>query len=203
MDIALTPAFRQTFPDGVFGVLLARNCPNRARATAIAGEQRVVERRLRERFSAGGIDNHPVAGAYAAYFRRHGARYPVTHQARTIISGRPIESTSALVEVMFTAEVDSLVLTSGHDLEALAEPLRVDVARGGETYTRLSGKVQTLQPGDMVVRDAEGIIACVLYGPDFRTRLRPQTRAALFGAWGPSGLTGAERTSGLCAPGAS
>lgn len=189
MEIELTANFREAFPDGIFGALIARHCPNRVRAAALGPAQRAIEARLRERFPGDTLDSDPVALAYAAYFRRYGARYPVVHQARTIIVGRTIESPSALVEVMFTAEVDSLVLTSGHDLAALAGPLRVDVARAGDVYTKLSGKEQVLKPGDMVVRDAEGIIACVLYGPDFRTRLRPKTHAALFGAWCPAGLS--------------
>src|SRR3972149_6636325 len=191
MEIELTPVFREAFPEGIFGVLIVQDCSNRARALAIGPAQRVVETRLRERFPDDTIDSDPVALAYAVYFRRYGARYPVVHQARTIIVGRAIDSPFALVEVMFTAEVDGLVLTSGHDLDALAGPLRVDVARAGDAYTKLSGKEQALKPGDMVVRDAEGIIACVLYGPDFRTRLRPETHAALFGAWCPAGLSAA------------
>ena len=185
VEIALTLAFRATFPEGIFGALTARGCPNRPRAERLDDEKRAVEERLRLRFPEEMIDADPVARAYAAYFRRHGARYPVVHQARTILSGRPIESPSALVEAMFTAEVDSLVLTSGHDLDALRGHLWVDIARDGESYTKINGKVQALRPGDMVVRDSAGIIACVLYGPDQRTRLRPESGTALFGAWCP------------------
>jgi DNA/RNA-binding domain of Phe-tRNA-synthetase-like protein len=188
MQIELTSDFSNTFPEGAFGALIARNCPNRPRAEALGPVQRAVEGRLRERFPGNTVDSDPVARAYAGYFRRYGARYPVVHQARTVIGGRAIESPSALVAAMFTAEVDSLVLTSGHDLEALAGPLRVDVARAGDVYTKLSGKEQALKPGDMIVRDSVGIIACVLYGPDLRTRLQAETRAALFGAWCPLGL---------------
>jgi DNA/RNA-binding domain of Phe-tRNA-synthetase-like protein len=77
------------------------------------------------------------------------------------------------------------------DLDALAGTLRVDVAEDGDAYTKLSGKAQTLKPGDMIVRDAEGVIASVLYGPDFRTRLRAESSAALFAAWCPTGLDAA------------
>jgi hypothetical protein len=45
-----------------------------------------------------------------------------------------------------------------------------------------------LKAGDMIVRDTEGIIASVAYGPDDRTQLRPDTDAALFGAWCPVGI---------------
>lgn len=191
MQIELTPSFHGAFRDGVFGALIAHGCANRPRATAIGPDQRRVETRLRNRFPGNAIDTDPVAVAYASYFRRFGGRYPVVHQAKTIIAGRPIESASALVEVMFTAELDSLVLTSGHDLRALNGSLRVDVARADEGYTKLSGKEQALRPGDMVVRDAEGIIASVAHGPDLRTRLREDSAAALFGAWCPHGIRAA------------
>lgn len=187
--IDLTPAFRLAFPNGLFGALVVRGCPNRQRAATLDAEKRAVEARLRERFGVGGIDGDLVARAYAEHFRRHGTRYPVVHQAKAILQGRSIESPSALVEAMFTAEMDSLVLTSGHDLKSLSVPLRVDVALEDEVYTKLSLKEQTLRPGDMVVRDAQGVIASVIYGPDHRTRLKEETAAVLFGAWCPLGLT--------------
>lgn len=191
MDIVLTSEFRAAFPTGIFGALVVRRCPNRARTLALPPVQRDVEERLRRRFLAEPIEADPVAQAYAGYFRKFGNRYPVVHQAKTILSGRPIESPSALVEAMLTAEVASLVLTSGHDLDVLAGSLTVDVARDGDRYTKINGKEQALKPGDMVVRDTDGVIASVLYGPDFRTRLREESNAALFGAWCPIGLTAA------------
>lgn len=191
MRIDLTPAFRTAFPEGVFGALAARNCPNRPRAAAILPDQREVEGRLRARFPDQAIHADPVARAYAAYFRRFRERYPVVHQAKTVLAGRPIESPSALVAAMFTAELDSLVLTSGHDATALRGALRVDVADNHETYTKLSGKAQPLRAGDMVVHDAEGVIASVLYGPDQRTRLREDSSDALFCAWCPLGVPAA------------
>jgi DNA/RNA-binding domain of Phe-tRNA-synthetase-like protein len=188
MKIAITPTFCSAYPEGIFGVLIARGCANRPQTLSIAEDKRAVEGRLREKFPGEAIDADPVARAYAQYFRRYGGRYPVVHQAKTVLGGRSIQSNSALVEAMFTAELDSLVLTSGHDLGALRFPLAVDVAVAGDTYTPLSGKDRMLKAGDMIVRDPEGIIASVAYGPDDRTRLRPDTDAALFGAWCPVGI---------------
>lgn len=188
MRIELTPAFQTAFSDGVFGVLAVRNCPNRPRAAALVPDQREVEARLRDRFPDQAMNADPIAVAYATYFRRFGERYPVVHQAKTVLAGRPIESPSALVAAMFTAELDSLVLTSGHDVTALQCALRVDIAQAGEAYTKLSGKAQSLRAGDMIVRDGEGIIASVLYGPDQRTRLREDSDDALFCAWCPLGV---------------
>jgi DNA/RNA-binding domain of Phe-tRNA-synthetase-like protein len=195
----LTPAFRAAFPDGVFGLLAVSRCPNRARVTALDGELRAIEASLRARYPGDAIDVDPVARAYAAHFRRYGGRYPVVHQVRSILSGRPIESPSALVTAMFAAEVDSLVLTSGHDPAALRGSLRVDVSADGDAYTKLSGKRQRLRAGDMVVRDDEGIIASVVHGPDDRTRLRGDSAAAVYGAWCPAGVGAAAARAHLAA----
>jgi DNA/RNA-binding domain of Phe-tRNA-synthetase-like protein len=189
MEILLTPEFQAAFPAGVFGALMVVGTPNRPRPAALGPSVRAIEARLRGRFAVGPVEHDPVAKAYVEYFRRYGNRYPVVHQAKTVLSGQPVTSPSALVEAMFAAEVDSLVLTSGHDRQSLAGSLRVDVARAGDRYVKLNGKEQTLKPGDMVVRDDAGIIACVVYGPDFRTRLRPESTSALYGAWCPAGLT--------------
>ncbi|MDR7417804.1 MAG: hypothetical protein QN178_02720 [Armatimonadota bacterium] len=189
MEVVLSPQFGDRLPEGVFGVLIVRGCPNRPRAAALAGPTRAVETRLRARHATEPPDANPVGRAYAAYFKRYGQRYPVIHQVKTILGGRPIESPSALVQAMFAAEIDTLVLTSGHDLDALRGPLLVDIGRDGERYTKLNGKEHAIAPGDMVVRDAEGVIASVLYGPDYRTRLHDASQAALFGAWCPAGVS--------------
>jgi DNA/RNA-binding domain of Phe-tRNA-synthetase-like protein len=188
VEIVLTDEFRAAFPAGVFGALEARRAPNRPAPAALGPRLRAIEAELRQRFAADPLEHDAVARPYVEYFRRYGNRYPVVHQARTILSGQPIASPSALVAAMFGAEVASLVLTSGHDRAALAGVLRVDAARDGDRYVKINGKEQSLKAGDMVVRDDEGIIACVLYGPDFRTRLRDDSAHALYGAWCPVGI---------------
>ena len=70
MKITLTPAFCSAYPDGIFGVLIARGCANRPQTLAIAAVKWGVEGRLRERFPGETIDTDPVARAYAQYFGR-------------------------------------------------------------------------------------------------------------------------------------
>jgi DNA/RNA-binding domain of Phe-tRNA-synthetase-like protein len=86
------------------------------------------------------------------------------------------------------AELKNQLLTAGHDLGALREPLRLDVATGDERYTLLNGKEETLKAGDMFIADAEGVTSSILYGPDYRTRITPDTRTALFTVYAPPGI---------------
>jgi DNA/RNA-binding domain of Phe-tRNA-synthetase-like protein len=95
---------------------------------------------------------------------------------------------AALVESMFMAEMDNLLLTAGHDLDSAHLPLMLDVAQGTETYTLLRGTQQLTKAGDMLIRDAEGIISSIIYGPDQRTQITPETHHAVFTTYAPSGI---------------
>jgi len=90
---------------------------------------------------------------------------------------------------MFMAELETGLLTAAHDLTALGLPLVADVAVGLETYQRLDGSEQTLKEGDMYIRDQEGILSSVIYGPDKRTQIRPDTTQAVFTTYAPPGIS--------------
>ncbi len=130
----------------------------------------------------------PVA-AYVEYYRCFGKTYHVLAQVESIASrGREIPRVAALVEAMFMAELEGLLLTAGHDLESLRLPVTVGTAAGAERYTVLRGEEKTAAPGDMMMRDGEGIISTVIYGPDRRTAIAPGTRNALFAVYAPPGV---------------
>jgi DNA/RNA-binding domain of Phe-tRNA-synthetase-like protein len=96
---------------------------------------------------------------------------------------------AALVEAMFMAELKNQLLTAGHDLAALVQPFGVDIANGDEHYVRINGQEQSLKEGDMVITDAKGIMSSVLYGPDQRTQIRPETTAVVFTVYAPAGIS--------------
>jgi DNA/RNA-binding domain of Phe-tRNA-synthetase-like protein len=89
---------------------------------------------------------------------------------------------------MFVAELKNQLLTAGHDLAAVRPPVTVGVALGNERYTTLNGWDQILKAGDMFMADCEGVISSVLYGPDRRTRITPETSAVLFAVYAPAGI---------------
>ena len=67
-------------------------------------------------------------------------------------------------------------------------PLTLDVATGTEQYTLLRGEEQTLKPGDMLIRDQTGVISSIIYGPDQRTQITPDTRNVVFTVYAPPGI---------------
>jgi len=151
-----------------------------------------LEARLRQQY--GGVDRTallalPVIQAYAAYYRPFNKTYHVLMQLESIArKNRTIPNVSALVEAMFIAELNSLLLTAGHDLDALQLPVTLSTARGDETYTLLNGQEASLKAGDMFMADGQGVISSILYGPDGRTRIASGTQQVLFAVYAPPGI---------------
>ncbi len=152
-----------------------------------------LEEQLRRRYAGqdrAALLRDPVLQAYDAYYKRFKKTYHVQLQLESILfKGKSIPSVAALVECMFMAEMDGLLLTAGHDLDVLQLPLTLDVATGEETYTLLRGEPQSPKPGDMMISDQAGIISNIVYGPDQRTQINPNTRNAVFTIYAPAGIT--------------
>ncbi|MHA2327459.1 MAG: phenylalanine--tRNA ligase beta subunit-related protein, partial [Candidatus Hodarchaeales archaeon] len=103
----------------------------------------------------------------------------------TIKNGGKFPQVSVLVDSMFIAEINSRILTSGHDIEKLQGDLTFDISRGGERYVKLNGQEQILKKNDVLLKDKEGLLASILYGPARRTSISLKTKDTLYFAWCP------------------
>ena len=188
----VTSAWASAYPAAHVGVLVMRAVANPANHPGLEAQKTALEERLRGQFSGqdrAALANHPVLQAYDAYYRRFKKTYHIQLQLESILlKGKSIPSVAALVEAMFMAEMQDLLLTAGHDLDALHLPLTLDVATGTERYTLLRGEEQVLKAGDMMIRDGEGVISSIIYGPDRRTQLTPETSNVVFTVYAPPGI---------------
>lgn len=190
--LVATETWRSAFPGAVVGVLVMSGVRNPEQSAALERRKRELEEDLRGHAARSGRDrlgSQPLVRAYVDYYRAHGKTYHVKAQWESVaVKGRPIPRRAALVEAMFMAELENLVLTAGHDLTALVLPLRVDATREGDRYVLLNGTERVLGAGDMMMVDGEGIVSSVLHGPDGRTRITPETREVLFAVYAPAGI---------------
>ncbi len=190
--LIVSEAWQATYPGASQGVLVMRGIANPERHAELEKRKAELEEQLRTRFA--GYDKAALAALpsvqpYVAYYAKFKKTYHVLLQLESVaLRGKPLPRVAALVEAMFMAELKNQLLTAGHDLDALREPLRLDVAKGGEHYTLLNGKEETLKPGDMFIADAEGVTSSILYGPDYRTRITPETHNVLFTVYAPPGI---------------
>src|SRR5512145_1383025 len=172
----VTSAWKSTYPEAHAGVLVMRLVSNPAQHAGLESQKVALEEQLRAQFAGqdrAAIASHPVLHAYAEYYRQFKKTYHIQLQLESIVlKGKSIPSVAALVEAMFMAEMDDLLLTAGHDLDALRLPATLSVAAGDEKYTTMRGIEQTLKAGDMFIADSEGIISSIIYGPDDHTQIK-------------------------------
>jgi len=190
--IIVSDAWETAYPGAVVGIMVMRNVSNPPHHLGLDRRKQELERELRARFAHCDRSDlkavEPIK-AYDGYFRRFKKTYPVQLQLESVVfKGQSIPRVAALIEAMFMAELKNLLLTAGHDLETLQMPIRLDVSKGGERYTRLNGQEQVLKSGDMMMADTQGIISSVLYGPDHRTRITAITRHVFFAVYAPPGI---------------
>jgi DNA/RNA-binding domain of Phe-tRNA-synthetase-like protein len=192
MEFVVTEEWKAAYPGAYAGVLVMQGVVNPALHPELERAKGKLVEDLRTRFVGGDratLEALAVMQAYSAYYKRFKKTYHVLLQLESIVfKGRTLPSVAGLVEAMFMAEVKNLLLTAGHDLDALHLPLTLDVAREGESYTLLRGEAQVLKAGDMRIADREGVISSIIYGPDQRTQIRESTTNVIFTVYAPPGI---------------
>jgi DNA/RNA-binding domain of Phe-tRNA-synthetase-like protein len=184
LQIEVTDRWHETFPGGHVGMLLIGNVDNSRRTTALDRRKREIESRLREKFagcSRTELRELEVLQAYREYYRQFNKTYHVLLQLESVVQkGKSLPDVSPLVDANFAAELETLILTAGHDADLLEAPVTIDATEGGREFVQMNGTVRTLKPDDMMMSDGKGIICTIIYGQGKRTPISPDTRRALW-----------------------
>ena len=190
--LAVDPAWREAHPGATAGIIAFRGVANPSAHAALNELAAALESDLRARL--GETDREtlrttPPLPAYAAYYKRWGQRYHVAMQLESVVhKGKPLPRVAALVEAMFIAELRNLLLTAGHDLDALDLPVRLGVG-AGQSFTAPNGAEMSVKAGDMVIADArDRVLSAIVTGPSDVARIGPGTTAALFYTYAPPGI---------------
>ncbi|MBS7526633.1 hypothetical protein KHM83_08090 [Fusibacter paucivorans] len=124
--------------------------------------------------------------AYVTYYKQFKQSYHLLPQLESIISGKPPRNAkTALLQSMFFTEIETMLLTAGHDLSCLTPPLSLSIAFGNEHYQSISGKEVTATKNDLILYDAQGVFSSILRGPDSRSKITAKTRDAIFTVYAP------------------
>src|SRR5258706_9604163 len=113
---------------------------------------------------------------YERYYKRFKKTYHVQLQLESIVpKAKSLPDVSLAVDANFMAEVETLILTAGPDVEKLRAPIVIDTSRGREHKTQMDGTPRAIRSRDMIMPDAGGISRSVLYWPDARSPVSPHT----------------------------
>ncbi len=192
LPISGTDEWRTTHPGAVIGLLELSGVENTRPSLQLNDRKREIEARLRARyrgFTRQEFLSLPVMSAYERYYKRFNKTYHVLLQVESIgLKGKSLPNISPLVDANFTAEVETLVLTAGHDAAKLQGSMVIDVSRNGDQITQMNGVSRAIRAGDMIMRDATGVSCSIIYGQDNRSLISPQTSRVLYVAYAPAGV---------------
>ncbi len=190
--LIISNEIKKVYPEALLGILAIRNVGNPNKHEELDRCKLGLENNLREKYA--GLDkaylkNMEPIKTFSDYYKRFKKTYHVLLQLESIVfKNKSIPKVASLVEAMFMAELKNLLLTAGHDLDAIDLPIKLGVSSGGEKYIQLSGLEKELLPNDMMVSDLQGITSSIIYGPDKRTQIKPDTRNVLFVVYAPPGI---------------
>lgn len=106
-----------------------------------------------------------------------------------LLKGRDVRADSPAVGAMFLAEAKHGLCVAGHDPKALQGDYTLNLAKGGEQFTTVSGETRTLKADDIFMTDGGRILSSTLEGQDFTSRLTKQSTGALYCVYGVGGVT--------------
>jgi len=192
LSISVTDEWRMAHPGATIGLLELAGLENRGASPKLNERKREIEARLRERykgFTRQDFLSLPVLSEYGRYYRRFNKTYHLQLQIESIVlKGKNLPNVSPAVDSNFMAEVETLILTAGHDGMRLRGRISMDVSCEGDHMTQMNGGSKAIRVGDMIMRDTHGICCSIIYGQDDRSPISPETSRVLYVAYAPAGV---------------
>lgn len=191
--VNVSEAWRNRFPGSHIGMLLIGNVDNAKRASPLDRRKQEIEFMVREKYAGYSRDDLlqlDTLAAYRKYYKKFDKTYHVQLQLESVVHRhKSLPNVSPLVDACFIAEMDTFLLTAGHDADLLEGAILIDASSGTDSFTQMNGKPRTLKANDMIMKDESGVVCSIIYGQDQRTAISPRTQRALYVAYVPDGIT--------------
>jgi DNA/RNA-binding domain of Phe-tRNA-synthetase-like protein len=171
------------------GVVTVRSVDPAALEVALASAQQSAS------FSDPGPSVMPRIQAFESFFTQNGFRSPLGGQLKHV-QEKGLPGGSPLVKALLLSEMSTGMLMGAQDAAAIEGPLVGDLAEEGEAFRGMRAEV-LCRKDEIVLRDAEGIIATLFQGPDSRTRLNKDTKDIVFFVFSVPGISTAEVQEGV------
>jgi len=193
LSISTSDEWLTIHPGAVIGLLELSNVENPHSSSRLDERKRETEARLRERYQGFTRQDFlalPEMSVYSHYYKRFNKTYHVLLQVESIVmKGKNLPNVSPLVDANFIAEVETLVLTAGHDVAKLCGSILIEVSREGDHITQMKGESKAIQAGDMIMKDGIGVCCSIIYGQDDRSPISSGTSRVLYVAYAPAGVS--------------
>jgi DNA/RNA-binding domain of Phe-tRNA-synthetase-like protein len=173
VSLQITDAYRQRFPALAFGVGTIQSCTYFEKSESFKLYKRELLRKMRRRANLAQLEER--IHLYDQFFKEWGYPCPLPgHFKRVVGMGFPI--VNLYIDAHIIAEMCHGILMAIQDLGRFRGEWRLDLAREGETFQAVSGKMIRCKEDEIVLRDGEGMVCSLFQGPDFKTRVEPASK---------------------------
>ena len=193
-DFRLSEKYQKIYPGVGFGLTLISGCREAAQPEGFAPYRKKCLRKMRKRETLANITER--IQTYDTFFLQYGYPCPLTrHLKRTVNSGFPLYS--LFVDAHFMAEMCAGILVAVADADTFDGKLTLDVAEAGETCNGMGGRLFTMKPNEIVLRDEKAVVCVLCQGADEKTRVQKSTTNVLFYAYAVPGIDNEHLEHGL------
>jgi DNA/RNA-binding domain of Phe-tRNA-synthetase-like protein len=171
-------------PNVLFGLCAAREVSSEALSTIIEARKPKALEAIRSALP----EIRQNMEAFQSFFSDHGFQCPLPSQLRSI-EKKGFPRISPFVDTLLLCEMTNGVLMGVQDLASIHGGLIYDIAQDGESFEGFRSKEPLIcKNGEIIIRDAQAIIASYFQGPDQRTSLTSRTVSLLFYVFGAPNL---------------
>jgi len=186
MKIQINKKLLEVYPDAQFIAITATNFGNEKKNPDFEKEREKITKQIRKLDDPSKLKQ---IKDHKAFHQKFGKSYPIEYQINSIKDGKNIPTQTTLTDALFLSEMKHLCIISGHDIATLKGDLTFDISKGGEKYTKINGKPQSLKPEDIILNDNGKLITSLLYGPDNSTKITSKTKDCVYLFWFSSHIT--------------
>jgi DNA/RNA-binding domain of Phe-tRNA-synthetase-like protein len=173
ISLTITDAYRRYFPHLAFGIGTVQSCTYFEKSESFKLYKRELLRKMRRRANLAQIEER--INLYDQFFKEWGYLCPLPgHLKRAVGMGFPI--VNLYIDTHIIAEMYHGILMAIQDLDRFRGEWKLDLAREGETFQAVSGKMIHCKEDEIVLRDGEGIVCSLFQGPDIKTRVESASK---------------------------
>ena len=191
-EIIFSEKLKKKYSTASIGILSIKNIANSDPDKFLEKIKKETEADLIRRFSTlprDEINNDPALKAYRDYFKKFKKTYQILLQLESVAKkGRSFPAVNPLTDSCFLAEMNTFVLTAGHDEALLADSVLFDISDDNDGFTRINGEEIILKRDDIIMKSGGKNVCSVIYGQDNSTVLSASTENAFFVSYAPEGV---------------
>ena len=194
ISLTLTDAYRHRFPDLAFGIGTIQGCTYFEKSETFKLYKRELLRKMKRRVHLAQLEER--INLYDQFFKDWGYPCPLPgHFKKVIDMGFPI--VNLYIDTHIIAEMCHGILMAIQDLDRFQGEWRLDLAKEGETFEGVSGRMIRCKEEEIVLRDETGIVCSLFQGPDSRTKIDASSKNIVVYVFTAPGIQEEQVANGL------